>query len=120
MDGVVQFGIWTTVRFSVCSSRLPSYYGEPSADEDYSIFRWRQKGSTDPPTVYLKDPLEPLPSESSLRNPSFYLFHLPRGPSDTDTQPGELFSLLASAQVVQRNHSSRLRSASSAKSPSLM
>ena len=48
---------------------------EPSADGDYAIFQWRQNGNTDPPTVYLKDPLEPLPSESSYRNPSFYLFH---------------------------------------------
>ncbi len=48
---------------------------EPSADGDYSIFQWRQNGSTDPPTVYLKNPSEPLPSQSSYRNPSFYLFH---------------------------------------------
>jgi hypothetical protein len=45
---------------------------EPSADGDYAIFQWGQKSSTDPPTIYLKDPLEPLPSESSYRNPSFY------------------------------------------------
>ena len=48
---------------------------EPSADGDYAIFQWRQNGSTDPPTIYLKDPSEPLPSQSSYRNPSFYLFH---------------------------------------------
>jgi hypothetical protein len=44
-------------------------------DGDYSIFQWRQNGSTDPPTIYLKDPSEPLPSQSSYRNPSFYLFN---------------------------------------------
>jgi len=27
------------------------------------------------PTVHLRDPSEPLPSQSSYRNPSFYLFH---------------------------------------------
>jgi hypothetical protein len=48
---------------------------EPSTDGDYSIFQWRQNESTDPPTIYLKDPSEPLPSQSSYRNPSFYLFH---------------------------------------------
>jgi hypothetical protein len=48
---------------------------EPLADGDYAIFQWRQNESTDPPTVYLKNPSEPLPSESSYRNPSFYLFH---------------------------------------------
>jgi hypothetical protein len=48
---------------------------EVSTDGDYAIFQWRQNESTDPPTVYLKDPLEPLPSKSSYRNPSFYLFH---------------------------------------------
>jgi hypothetical protein len=48
---------------------------EPWADGDYAIFQWRQNGSADNPTVYLKDPSEPLPSESSYRNPSFYLFH---------------------------------------------
>jgi hypothetical protein len=48
---------------------------KPSTDGDYSIFQWRQNESTDPPTIYLKDPSEPLPSESSYRNPSFYLFH---------------------------------------------
>ena len=48
---------------------------EPPTDGDYSIFQWRQNESTDPPTIYLKDPSEPLPSQSSYRNPSFYLFH---------------------------------------------
>jgi hypothetical protein len=64
---------------------------EPSTDGDYAIFQWRQKESTDPPTVYLKDPLEPLPSESSYRNPSFYLFHpdhmVPVEPSRQDASP---------------------------------
>ncbi|KAI0301966.1 hypothetical protein BC826DRAFT_986357 [Russula brevipes] len=36
---------------------------------------WRQTGNRDNPTVYLRDPSEPLPSQSSYRNPSFYLFH---------------------------------------------
>ena len=72
MNGAVLFGIWMTVRFSVCSSVTVM---EPSAEGDYAIFQWRQKGGTDPPTLYLKDPLEPLPSQSSYRNPSFYLFH---------------------------------------------
>jgi len=44
-------------------------------DGDYSIFQWRQNGNTNPPTIYLRDPSEPLPSQSSYRNPSFYLFH---------------------------------------------
>jgi len=60
-------------------------------DGDYAIFQWRQKGSTDPLTVYLKDPLEPLPSESSYRNPSFYLFHpdhtVPVQPSPQSASP---------------------------------
>ena len=53
-------------------------FGEPHrtpVDGDYTIFQWRQNGNTDPPTVYLRDPSEPLPSQSSYRNPSFYLFH---------------------------------------------
>ena len=48
---------------------------DPSTDGDYVIFQWRQNGSTESPTIYLKDPSEPLPSQSSYRNPSFYLFH---------------------------------------------
>ncbi|KAI9510223.1 hypothetical protein F5148DRAFT_614034 [Russula earlei] len=44
-------------------------------DSDYTIFQWRQNGSVNPPTVYLRDPSEPLPSQSSYRNPSFYVFH---------------------------------------------
>ena len=48
---------------------------DPSADADYAIFQLREKGSTNPPTVYLKDPSEPLPSQLSHRNPCFYLFH---------------------------------------------
>jgi len=47
----------------------------PSTDGDYTIFQWRQSGNSDPPTIYLRDPSEPLPSQSSYRNPSFYLFH---------------------------------------------
>jgi len=43
-------------------------------DSDYSIFQWRQNGGTDSPTIYLRDPSQPLPSQSSYRNPSFYLF----------------------------------------------
>ncbi|KAI0306630.1 hypothetical protein B0F90DRAFT_787124 [Multifurca ochricompacta] len=43
---------------------------------DYTIFQWRQNGSTDSPTIYLRNPSEPLPSQSSYRNPSFYLFRL--------------------------------------------
>jgi hypothetical protein len=42
-------------------------------DGDYAIFQWRQNGNTNP-TIYLKDPSEPLPSQPSYRNPSFYLF----------------------------------------------
>lgn len=49
-------------------------FTEPSTDEDYTIFQWRKNGSTDP-TIYLKDPSEPLPSQSLYRNRSFYLFH---------------------------------------------
>jgi len=44
-------------------------------DGDYTIFQWRQSGNSDPPTIYLRDPSEPLPSQSSYRNPTFYLFH---------------------------------------------
>ena len=46
-----------------------------STDGDYIIFQWRQKENTSPSTIYLRDPSEPLPSQSSHRNPSFYLFH---------------------------------------------
>src|SRR6201996_383904 len=45
-----------------------------STDADYTIFQWRQSGNTDSPTVYLRNPSEPLPSQSSYRNLSFYLF----------------------------------------------
>ena len=45
-----------------------------STDADYTIFQWRQSGNTDSPTIYLRNPSEPLPSQSSYRNASFYLF----------------------------------------------
>ena len=45
-----------------------------STDADYTIFQWRQSGNADSPTVYLRNPSEPLPSQSSYRNSSFYLF----------------------------------------------
>jgi len=44
-------------------------------DGDYTIFQWRQTENMNSPTVHLRDPSEPLPSQSSYRNPSFYLFH---------------------------------------------
>lgn len=68
---------------------------EPSTDGDYSIFQWRQNGSTDPPTVYLKNPLEPLPSQSSYRNPAFYLFH----PDHTVPVQPSLHSASPSARI---------------------
>ena len=43
-------------------------------DADYTIFQWRQSGNADSPTVYLRNPSDPLPSQSSYRNVSFYLF----------------------------------------------
>jgi len=73
---------------------------EPSADGDYAIFQWRQNGSTDPPIVYLKDPLKPLPSESSYRNPSFYLFH------PDHTVPVQPRPQSASPSAPNRKHSS--------------
>jgi len=58
---------------------------------DYTIFQWRQDGNTNPPTVYLRDPSEPLPSQSSYRNPSFYLFHpdhtVPASPQHDSPSP---------------------------------
>ncbi|KAI0062329.1 hypothetical protein BV25DRAFT_1900034 [Artomyces pyxidatus] len=52
-------------------------------DADYTIFIWRQSSSTDTPestTIYLRDPSQPLPSPSSYRNQSFYLFRHPGSP----------------------------------------
>ena len=60
----------------------------PLTDGDYTIFQWRQNGNSDPPTIYLRDPSEPLPSQSSYRNPSFYLFHPDySAPAQTSPQP---------------------------------
>ena len=70
------------VRFNVFPSLIN--FIEPPTDGDYAIFQWRQNGSTDP-TIYLKDPSEPLPSQSSYRNPSFYLF---RSDHTVPVQPG--------------------------------
>jgi hypothetical protein len=72
MNGVVRPGIWMMVRFRcyLLISELDGIF----TDADYSIFQWRQNGGTDSPTIYLRDPSEPLPSQSSYRNPSFYLF----------------------------------------------
>ena len=81
------------------SIRHGDRHGDPSADGDYAIFQWRQNGSTDPPTVYLKDPLEPLPSESSYRNPSFYLFH------PDHTVPVQPSPLSASPSARSKKHS---------------
>src|SRR5260221_13276275 len=62
-----------------------------STDGDYTIFQWRQNGNTDPPTIYLRDHSEPLPSPSSYRNPSFYVFHpdysVPAQPSPQHSTP---------------------------------
>ncbi|KAI0054002.1 hypothetical protein FA95DRAFT_1529844 [Auriscalpium vulgare] len=57
-------------------------------DSDYTIFIWRQSSSqdkSDSPTIYLRDPSQPLPGPSSYRNPSFYLFR--PGFSNTPSQP---------------------------------
>ncbi|KAA1469564.1 hypothetical protein DENSPDRAFT_816639 [Dentipellis sp. KUC8613] len=50
-------------------------------DADYTIFLWRFASSEvngQTPTVFLRDPMQPLPSTSSYRNPSFYLFRSER------------------------------------------
>ena len=63
---------------------------ELSTDGDYAIFQWRQNGSTNP-TIYLKDPSEPLPSQPSYRNLSFYLFksdHVQPGPQSVSPSVG--------------------------------
>ncbi|KAI0273571.1 hypothetical protein BC834DRAFT_854427 [Gloeopeniophorella convolvens] len=43
-------------------------------DADYTIFQWRQGETAESPTLFLRNPSEPLPSQSSYRNTSFYLF----------------------------------------------
>ena len=56
-------------------------------DADYTIFVWRMSelspSGDDTPTIYLRNPSEPLPSDSSYQNPSYYFFrpHRKAGPS---------------------------------------
>ncbi|THH18478.1 hypothetical protein EW146_g2514 [Bondarzewia mesenterica] len=54
---------------------------------DYTIFVWRLNNSPsefdDTPTIYLRNPSEPLPSESSYRNLSYYLFRPDRRPGSS-------------------------------------
>ena len=49
-------------------------------DADYSIFVWRRKSSGEESsaetTLYIQNPLTPLPEPPAYRNPSFYLFSL--------------------------------------------
>ncbi|KAI0032277.1 hypothetical protein K488DRAFT_50214 [Vararia minispora EC-137] len=66
-------------------------------DSDYTIFTWRHTGSPDQTpsyTFHLRDPSQPLPLESSYRNPSFYL-HRPQpslGSVRSSSRPGSIRS----------------------------
>ncbi|KZV71840.1 hypothetical protein PENSPDRAFT_605159 [Peniophora sp. CONT] len=51
-------------------------------DSDYTIFNWRNKDSSAPNTLHLRDPNAPLPAESSYRNPAFYLHRPAAGSVD--------------------------------------
>ncbi|KAH9063492.1 hypothetical protein EDB87DRAFT_1604029 [Lactarius vividus] len=70
-------------------------------DADYTIFQWRQSGNTDSPTIYLRNPSEPLPSHSSYRNTSFYLFRSDHGGSVRHGSPHDS----SSARSEKKRHS---------------
>jgi hypothetical protein len=78
-------------------------------DADYTIFQWRQSGNTDSPTVYLRNPSEPLPSQSSYRNLSFYLFRSDHGGSARHSSQHDSSSARSEKKRQGRQHGDVLK-----------